>query len=104
MKPKLLVTALVCIAATANNYAIAENWIAIVDSEYYVDLDSRHRNGEIASISIRMRGIDGTGNYDFDCKRRLWLHRLDDGKTLDSSTPWGKVLDTACKRGWEVWK
>lgn len=86
-----------------SSFVSAANWKAIEGYNAYVDVDSKKREGDIASINVRLTGSQYTYvTWDFDCVR--WRVLDDKNSQLPPNTLGDEVAKIACKRKWEVWK
>lgn len=77
----------------------ADNWKALDGFDYYVDLDSKIRQGDLASIRVRF-GND-SARWEFDCIKWRFVNN---NSQLIPNTLGEDVAKIACKRKWEIWK
>lgn len=78
----------------------AANWKAVEGTDAYVDMDSKRRAGDIASIDVRIG--DSRLWWEFDCER--WRYLDKDNTQIKPNTLGNDVALIACKRKWEIWK
>ena len=83
---------------------LSANWKSL-GSDWYVNLDSAKKYGDIGTIDIRYK--DAFGDASFDCKRRVVItpERWADKESIkDDDSPISQMFNSACSKWYEVWK
>jgi len=102
---------------SVSGLAHAEKWVGISVADHgesmYADTESVIRNGELASISVKVNGVINAPpriTYEFDCVKKTMVsykgtmvsvYEPQKGAFNDAMP---KLYEIACRQSWKFWR